>query len=180
MQAYRLTLFGGFNLTNADGETVSLRAKKARAVFIYLAVNGSRAVSRDRLSFLLWGDSSEAQARHSLRQALADIRKAVSADTQLIVTEGEEVTVNPDRIEVDVTSFESLAQSSDGGVIEQAIDLYHGELAEGFISREEEFDDWLDTERQRLRLLVLELMTRYLDLLPRHADPYACIGRIWG
>jgi DNA-binding SARP family transcriptional activator len=166
MSGYKLTLFGGFNLTDDNGEAVSLRAKKARAAFIYLAVQGGRAILRDRLSFLLWGDSSESQARHSLRQALADIRKVVGAESGVIVSEGEEVRIDPQRIDVDASAFESLARSSDIGEIEQAIDLYQGELVEGFFSREEEYDDWLDAERQRLKTLALEVMTRFLDQLP--------------
>lgn len=166
MKRYKLKLLGGFSLTDADSEVIGLRAKKARAVFIYMAAHGVRAVVRDRLSFLLWGNSSESQARHSLRQALADIRKAVGGDNELILSDGEEVRLNPELISVDVLAFEKLIKSTEPASAEQAVDLYQGDLVEGFFSREDAFDDWLDSERQRLKMRALELMTHCLDRLP--------------
>ena len=44
--------------------------KKARALLGYLAAHGGQAISRERLSDLLWPYQGSDQARHSLRNCL--------------------------------------------------------------------------------------------------------------
>src|SRR5438876_8658652 len=51
--------------------------KKARALLAYLAAQGGQAVSRERLADLLWPYQGSEQARHSLRNCLLELRKAL-------------------------------------------------------------------------------------------------------
>ena len=51
--------------------------KKARALLGYLAAQGGQAVSRERLADLLWPYQGSEQARHSLRNCLLELRKAL-------------------------------------------------------------------------------------------------------
>src|SRR5215510_15454352 len=51
--------------------------KKARALLAYLAVQGGQTVSRERLADLLWPYQGSEQARHSLRNCLLELRKAL-------------------------------------------------------------------------------------------------------
>ena len=76
MAVCSLALLGGFQLRSADGRDFALSTRKDRLLLTYLALNGGRALARDRLAGLLWGDRGETQARDSLRQSVAAIRQA--------------------------------------------------------------------------------------------------------
>jgi DNA-binding SARP family transcriptional activator len=59
------------------GPMLVLTRKKAQALLAYLAVEPGEAHLRDKLAALLWGDSSDQQARHSLRQTLLALKQAL-------------------------------------------------------------------------------------------------------
>src|SRR5919108_1547680 len=75
-EALRLRLLGGLRVTRGGGEApvAGFVSRKAQALLGYLAVTG-RPHSREALATLLWGDTSEAAARTSLRQALANLHR---------------------------------------------------------------------------------------------------------
>jgi len=61
----------------------------------------------------------------------------------------EEVGLAFDRVWCDVAAFD---RAVDGGALREALDLYRGQLLEGFfISDGPEFERWLESERARLR-----------------------------
>lgn len=45
-----------------EGEPVELRAKKARALLAYLAVENGRPITREQLATLLWGGTRDERA----------------------------------------------------------------------------------------------------------------------
>jgi DNA-binding SARP family transcriptional activator len=51
--------------------------KKARGLLAYLAAQSGQAVSRERLADLLWPYQGSEQARHSLRNCILELRKAM-------------------------------------------------------------------------------------------------------
>jgi DNA-binding SARP family transcriptional activator len=71
----RVRLLGGFELTGADGGDLTLPRKKLRALVALLALAPAAGWPRERLTALLWGDRDEEQARGSLPQALAELRR---------------------------------------------------------------------------------------------------------
>lgn len=76
----RLYLLGDFRLEIA-GRSVALPTRKAEALLAYLALHPEPAGhSRERLAALFGGDSTDADARRSLRVALAGLRKALDGD----------------------------------------------------------------------------------------------------
>ncbi len=64
----RLTLatLGGLEIGGAAAAGPSL-PRKAQGMLVYLALNGTQPVSREKLAALFWGDSPDAQARTNLR-----------------------------------------------------------------------------------------------------------------
>src|SRR3954454_16197296 len=76
---FGLSLLGGFELTGPDG-VVDLPSKKLAGLLAYLACNGPRPQSREKLSALLWGSHFDAQAKQNLRQALLRLRKVLGQD----------------------------------------------------------------------------------------------------
>ena len=160
MTSLRLRLFGGFELEGASG--LPLARRKAEAVLAYLALPAGRAHPRDELVALLWGNRSDNEARHSLRQILYLLRKTLAADGALIVDD-RTVTLDPSQVDVDVTRFETSAALGTPDALAEAVGLYQGELLAGFDIREDEFEDWLLGERERLRELVLDAHERLLQ-----------------
>ncbi len=159
----RLVVFGGFEARLASGAVLSLPTKKARALLGYLAVRPGQAHPRDKLATLLWGESGDAQARTSLRQSLAILKKtlAVAAPSSLLL-EGRNVTLNPEVVEVDVATFERCVAEGTPEALEEAVALYEGELLEGFDLIAGPFEEWLVAERERLRELALEALAKLL------------------
>ena len=73
-----ISIFGGVGVA-VDGRELRLPNRKARALLAYLAVSETTNERRERLAGLLWPDSSEENARASLRQVLLDLREALAA-----------------------------------------------------------------------------------------------------
>ncbi len=162
--ALNLDLFGGFELRRAGPQdvVVALTAKKARGLLAYLAVAG-RPQSRDKLAALLWDDSAESQARSSLRQALAAVRKVGHG---ALAAAGENLALDAGVV-TDVGRFEALLAEDTPAALEDAVALYRGDLLDGFHIDGHAFEDWLGIERQRLRQQAGTAMTRLLD---HHAE----------
>ncbi len=145
----------------ASGAAVSIPARKVRALFAYLALHPGRTHPRDRLTALLWPEVSDAQARQSLRQALAGLRRALWK-TGALVVDGDTVAVDPSRVDVDVARFEQLIADGSRPRLEQAVALYERDLLDGFRVKSPTFETWLVTERERLRELARQALAKLL------------------
>lgn len=163
MSQLTLTLLGGFQARFVAGTPLVLPTKKAQALLSYLAVKPGQTHPRDKLAALLWGETGEEQARHSLRQTLVGLRKALSgaAPTSLLI-EGDNLGINASSVEVDVVRFEKLAGEGTVESLEKAAALYQGDLLEGISLNEEGFEQWLITERERLWELALQSLAKLL------------------
>lgn len=144
-------LLGAVALTDPRGTPVeSLLAQPRRlALLAYLAAatpRGSRR--RDTLLPLFWPELDQPRARAALRQALHVLRNVLGPD--VVKTRGdEEVELDGERFRCDVIQFERALSAGDA---EEALELYRGHLLEGFfIPDAPEFEQWLETERARLR-----------------------------
>jgi DNA-binding SARP family transcriptional activator len=157
-----VTLLGGFEACPASGAPLRL-PKKAQALLAYLGLRLGQGQSRDKLAALLWGDKDDAQARDGLRHALAALRRALGGQSSRILqVEGQTLTLDPGRVEVDVATFERLISEKAAPTLEQATALYRGDLLLGFNLNEPFFEEWLVTERERLRELAVDGFTRLL------------------
>jgi DNA-binding SARP family transcriptional activator/TolB-like protein/Tfp pilus assembly protein PilF len=141
------------------GQRLGKTPRKARALLAYLAAQGGRTVSRERLADLLWPYQGTDQARHSLRNCLLELRKALGA--------GAEIHLGADfsscRVQganVDLDRFESLARSQQLPDLNAAADLYRGEFLADFIVDSEPFQEWLTSERDRTLDLVCGVLQR--------------------
>src|ERR1044071_5149900 len=125
----RLELLGGFHAYLDDdpgGLPCRLPARKSEALLAYLATPTGRYHPRDKLAALLWGDTPDARARQSLRQALGHVR-ALAAGPLLLI-KGDGVALDPAAVRVDAGDLE--ASIADGGTaaLERAVELYQGEF----------------------------------------------------
>lgn len=148
-----------------------MRSKKAQALLAYLALPVGRAHSRDKLAGLLWGETSDVQARQSLRQALSDARGALaSRNFRGLVTDHDSVSLDRRSIDTDVQEFERSSDRRDRKALERAATLYQGELLEGLHIKESAFDAWLRAERERLHESALAMLRRLLRLETKSGD----------
>lgn len=154
-------LLGQFAL-RLDGRTVDLPSRPAQSLLAYLLLNRDAALRRERLAGLLWPDSSEANARRNLRQALWQIRRALgqAADARI---HSDDLTVQALLLPGDWLDVAQVQQPVDAAVTADALiarmAAYSGELLPGF------YDDWAVLERERLQAHVERTMHRLLDLL---------------
>src|SRR5882724_6726287 len=85
--------------------------KKARGLLAYLAAGGGQAVSRERLADLLWPYQGSEQARHSLRNCLLELRKALGPIAALHLV-ADFASCRIQDVSVDLDQFERLARSA--------------------------------------------------------------------
>jgi len=172
-----LGLLGAFELKRADGQLLRL-PKKAQALLAYLALQKGRAIPREQLATLLWGNSATEQARQSLRQCLAALRSVLGAKAaEWIVADTASVLLAPcELLAIDVDAFEAACPSSAVADMERASALYRDELLTGLQIPVEPFNDWLTLERQRLFSLRLDLLQRLAVAKAEGSDMEGAIG----
>jgi DNA-binding SARP family transcriptional activator len=151
MPLIELRTLGTLGLHSAEGrELHSLLAQPKRvALFVYLCIAQPHGFHRrDTLLGLFWPDSDQEHARASLRRSLYLLRRALGENA--IRSRGdEEVAVDFELVWCDAAAFEASVRANR---LEEALDLYRGDLLAGFfIDEAPEFDQWLQSERTRLR-----------------------------
>ncbi len=87
----RFSLLGSLRIER-DTQPVHFPTRKIALLLAYLVLH-REPQPRERLAALFWGDSTDSQARHSLRHALAVIRKELGDD--VILTQRDTLQLNP-------------------------------------------------------------------------------------
>jgi TolB-like protein len=152
----QLRLLGGFDLHLSNKGGTVPAGRKVRALLACLALSAGNAWPREKLMALLWSDRSDEQARASLRQALAEIRRALG-ERSPVHTEHDAVTLDPALLSVDAVEFERHAKA---GKLDEAAALYRGPLLDGHGVRDSAFEDWILIERTRLHNFAVDVLDR--------------------
>ncbi len=121
---------------------------KLLGLLSFLAAAPGAFQRRDTLTGLFWGELSQERARGALRQSLYYLRQFLGEG--VVVTRGdEEVGLDGDLFWCDVAAFEGAV---DRGAQEEALELYSGDLLQGFyVPGAPGFERWLDERRDELR-----------------------------
>jgi hypothetical protein len=78
MARLRLRTFGGLSLEGMDAANGAMpKGRRTLALLALLAKSGSRGLSRDKVTALLWPDSDAERGRNSLSQVLSSLRRDV-------------------------------------------------------------------------------------------------------
>lgn len=119
--------------------------------------------SRERLCGLLWSDRGEEQARASLRQTLAVLRKelGVLADTVLVARDD---MLGLEGVAVDALDVLQAKSGSGLATLRAAAELCRGPLLADTAIRDPGFDEWRATKRRRLEEATIQLLEK-LSLL---------------
>jgi DNA-binding SARP family transcriptional activator/TolB-like protein len=194
-----LRLLGRFAITAPDGEAapVQLSTRKAGALIAYLAMKPDYTASREELAALLWGSCSDQQARQSLRQALAMLRKELGCKepgckeldskelgskelgpTSFFTSDTKIVRLDSAQWSVDARDFERLARSANAGDLARAAQLFSGDFLPGLNIEEEAFEEWIAGQRTRLQLAAGHLCETYARRPDLVIDPNQALAAI--
>ncbi len=152
----RLRLLGGLEI-EPSGEI----ARKTKLVLAAIALAGAKGISRAQLCGMFWPDRAAPQARSSLRQALAALRKSGQRQGDRIVIDGDLETVRlaGDDMALDVRSFQRGIEEGSLRGWGAAADLYRGDLLAG-VELPADLDEWFSAHRRVLRQQALDLVER--------------------
>ena len=115
---------------------IAFSTRKVGALLSVLALSPRQSASREHLASLLWGNSSDQQARQSLRQALVLLRKDVRP-YEIVDADAHTVRLRPGAVWVDALELEALADCADFGDLQRAMELFRGEFLAGLSIKEE-------------------------------------------
>jgi len=151
-------------LRRGDGSVVEGLRRKDLALLAYLCVEGDRPFSRSHLAALLWGESTEERARHSLTQALRRTgagvgRGALAMERDTVRWTGDAVCDAQLLLEGDPRLDELLA-------------IYEGPFLEGFEAGfgSHEFSSWADARRGELKRAAVRWLDRAGERAERERD----------
>ncbi len=171
----RLTTLGGVRITR-EGVTHPWieRGWQRGACFALLAANGARGIDRELLSTLVWPDSSDAAARHSLDEMLSRARREL--DCKELFVGGSTVALNPDVLSIDVYDFDAAIANRH---FERAVQLYQGPFVEGLrLSTVAEAERRVEVARARLAESFATAL-EHLALRATECDDHPAAARWW-
>ena len=178
MTVLKIMLLGSPKIFRGDELASQKLSQKALGLLAYLVMSPSRRYTREELSGIFWGETSDENANFNLRRALWSLRKAINppgapagmfisykdgryffnraSDYWLDVTVLEQAAVTG--LQLNARSIISLSSelqpgdSSSNEVLQEIINLYRGDFLDGCkLNGGPVFDDWLFFERQRLK-----------------------------
>jgi DNA-binding SARP family transcriptional activator/TolB-like protein len=157
---HTLRTLGAIGLTAEDGrESDALLGQPKRlALLAYLAAPEPGIWHRrDTLLGVFWPELDSGKARTSLRNALYVLRQQLGADA--LRTRGDyEVSLDPNAFQSDAGQ---LTLHAAAGRFAEGLALYRGEYLPGLYIRDaDDFERWLDDERQRLKRLAVAAASR--------------------
>jgi predicted ATPase/DNA-binding SARP family transcriptional activator len=181
MPTLHIHLLGDFRLIYGEALVRTINAPRLHALLAYLLLHRDAPQPRHHLAFLLWPDTSDAQARTNLRQLLHSLKQVLPAADHFVHTDATTVQWRPEApFRLDVAEFEQACAQAEAAAqqgdlhalrvaLEQAIAVYHGDLLPSC------YDDWILPERERLRQALTEALERVLLLLEREGQPRAAL-----
>jgi DNA-binding SARP family transcriptional activator/Tfp pilus assembly protein PilF len=148
----KVRLLGGLEVSGPSGKTLAIPTRKAKALLAVLARQPGERQTRERLAGMLWPESSESQARSSLRQSLKLLRRAFSdVGPEVVVGTADMLALEPANIWVDVRLFEQLSEAGTADALEEAAELYRGDFLATLLPPSEPFAEWAMHERTKLQ-----------------------------
>ena len=177
----QIQLLGDFRLTWDDRPAQGIITPRLQSLLAYLALHRDAPQLRQRIAFIFWPDSSEAQARNNLRQLLHALRGAQPDLGDLLLVEHHALRWRPDvTLRLDVEAFErAVAElerddtAPDNGALrllgKRILELYQDDLLPGC------YDDWIAPERERLRERYIRALERLVAAHEAQRDPASAI-----
>lgn len=165
MAELEIRLLGGFSVV-AGGPVPGLNAGRLQSLLANLLLHRGLPQPRQRLAFLLWPDTPEAQAHTNLRTLVHRLRRALPHPERFLEVDGHTLLWRADApCTLDVADFEAAAREEASlPQLRHAIALYRGDLLPGC------YEAWIDPERERLRQLFGRALQRAAECLEVQRD----------
>jgi DNA-binding SARP family transcriptional activator len=172
---WRLCLFGRFEAKHFGAPVPGFDARRVQELMSVLLLSADRSANREILADRLWPDTDTVRSKKYLRQTLWQLQRCFEQSRTRpvdLVAEPEWVRLVPgDDLWVDVLEFQKACDvitRVNGGVLSpqdhaclvDAVDLYRGELLEGW------YHDWCREPREAFRSAYLTM----LGCLMEHAE----------
>ena len=181
MNTLRVCLFGELHVQWGEENLTDRYPRKMQELLCYLLLYRDRHHPRETLASLLWSDTSTAQSKKYLRQALWQFQNVLRSRIELahqrvLLVDTDRVRLDPDSdLWLDVAVFEraivrtlgiagAALDSQQVQALYDAADLYRGDLLEGW------FQDWCLYERERLQNMYLTLLDKLMDYCEVHNE----------
>jgi DNA-binding SARP family transcriptional activator len=173
----RVRLLGGFEVWAGERQIAGFESQKVRALLAYLVCNRRRTFSRDHLAGMLWPERDGDAARHTLRQAVYNLRSKLPDAGALLQVNNLEIGFVPRAdLWLDVEAFEEslrlgMGRTVDPQHLSAAVQLYRGELLAGFFVKDSpDFEDWMVAEQVRLRDATVEALHHLIESYRRRGE----------
>ena len=177
-------LLGDFHLSLGETALTTALIPRVQSLLAYLVLHRTAPQTRSHLAFLLWPESTEAQARTNLRKVLHQLRHVLPfADTFLCADKQRlHWQFNPNTSwTLDVVDFETVFVQAEQAketqnvmvmrqALERAVHLYQGDLLPSCC------DEWIVPERDRLRLMYFHVLLQFSMLYEQEQDYDAAIN----
>ena len=200
-----IATLGALRITFEGEPILGFRTDKERALLVYLAVETGRPHRREALAGLFWPEFPEPNARHTLSQALTDLRHVLGdRERTTPYLEATRATVALSAAYqpwVDVREFDSLLrrdptdrrrapappglprwESGEDGLerLAQAVSLYQGRFLSGFsLGDAPAFEEWQLLQRERLHRQVTEAVAQLVERHLAEGDYEAALRFAW-
>jgi DNA-binding SARP family transcriptional activator len=143
MTTLHIHLLGVFKLLDDHTPGLTINTVRLQSLLAYLLIHCDAPQSRQRIAYLFWSDSTEAQARTNLRNRLHLLRQALPQLDAFVHTEPQTIQWRTDaNFTCAVIEFEHALTANE---LEHATELYTGDFLP------DSYDDWALAERERLR-----------------------------
>ena len=168
----KVQLLGDFRLTYGGEAVREIDTPRLQSLLAFLLLHRGAPQSRRRVAYLFWPDSGESQALTNLRNLLFRLRHGLPDADHFLEADRKTLRwIEDASLKLDVAQFERAlrkaeAAAASGGdgteeleALERAVELYSGDLLPSC------YDDWIETDRQRLRQAYGRSLVRIVDLL---------------
>jgi predicted ATPase/DNA-binding SARP family transcriptional activator len=188
MNQLSLTLLGSFQVTLDEKPVIGFESNKVRALLAYVAVEADRPHRREALAESFWPERQEGVARKNMKQALANLRKAIGdreAEPSFLRITRDDVRFNTDSDHfLDVTEFTNLLSTCKDHKhrrvsvckpcirqLERAAGFYGGEFLEGFTLKDSPaFDEWVLVKREGLQRQMMDALKQLATHYERRGE----------
>jgi DNA-binding SARP family transcriptional activator len=179
MGQLQISLLGGFQVHYYGQMVAGLEPAKVQELFAYLLLFQDAPHPRETLAGLLWGDSSTAQSKRYLRQALWQLNTGLDGleenlGRELLSVDLHTISINPEiKLDLDVAGFEQSYERIKGVSamemdeteykgLQDGVAVYRGDLLEGW------YQDWCLFKREQLQNMYISMLERLMGYCEIH------------
>ncbi|WP_172295317.1 BTAD domain-containing putative transcriptional regulator [Pseudoruegeria sp. HB172150] len=175
----QIRLLGDLELSGETGCPVRMTSRRCWGLLAYLVQSAGRPVPRQELAEMFWPKRSPGQARASLRQELAVLRKALrEAGLDAIRASNTVVTFVADPAIADCRALEVCVASGEDHDLSKVAQIYRGPFLQGLTLPSQSFSAWQSSECNRLQAIAVGALKQLLESEQTTGNTRAAMGAV--